>query len=601
MADLSTKITEARKAGYSDDEITSYLGSDSTLAPKIATAKQAGYSSADILGHLSSSGAPAKPAPRPTLAQEANGFMATLNRGLLIGDELTAGAHTVGNVLSGKVPLRGAVDDFKSELGKQNALADDFEARRPIVASAGAKGIANSALLAVPGGNVLKGSLPMNMARGALVGSAMGEATGLLDRGSVKERLEAGKRNALNPVTLGLGAAAGALAPRAEPTRKQPAAKAPTDGDVLADIGVSTSIPQRMGRSAKSLEDIAKRFPIVGQAIGGYNDRQIGQLNRGVGLMAVEPIGGTIPKEIKPGFEMVDYIDGQLGKVYDQAAKLVPKATIDAPFMADLDRIGARKADLAEGTARQFDSIVKDRLTRLADDSSGAMVKEIHGELGALQSEAARKGETTLASMLGDTRKALMGIVERGSPEAKRLIQKADKGWQIYSILNDAAAAASNRGGVFLPGQLNTQVRSAGKAMGSNMVGKGKAPLQAIATAASRTIPDTFGNPGTANATLAGSGIVGMATAPVQTAAVGAGLTAAATPYFLAGRKVIESLPANAGAAEVRAAQSQLAKLAIQDPAVAKLQQELSVRLSRLGALSGTGRERPRNALATPN
>src|SRR6186713_1296536 len=50
--ELSAKIAKAKKAGYSDGEIASYLGQDSTLAPKIAQAKSAGYDDASIIGFL---------------------------------------------------------------------------------------------------------------------------------------------------------------------------------------------------------------------------------------------------------------------------------------------------------------------------------------------------------------------------------------------------------------------------------------------------------------------------------------------------------------------------------------------------------------------
>jgi hypothetical protein len=189
--------------------------------------------------------------------------------------------------------------------------------------------------------------------------------------------------------------------------------------------------------------------------------------------------------------------------------------------------------------------------------------------------------------MLGETRNALMGLIGRTNPEAGQLIQQADRGWRVYSIMNDAASAASNRGGVFLPGQLNTQVRAAGKALGSNMVGKGKAPLQDLATAAATLIPDSFGNPGTANAALLSGGGVGVITAPAQTLAVGAGLTAAATPYFLAGRKVLTSLPPSATAEELQAAQRQLAELAAKDPAVTALQAQVAARLAPTVGLIG--------------
>lgn len=54
MADFSSKISEARKAGYSDDEILGHLSSSSPdLAPKIKEAQDSGYEPAEILAHLS--------------------------------------------------------------------------------------------------------------------------------------------------------------------------------------------------------------------------------------------------------------------------------------------------------------------------------------------------------------------------------------------------------------------------------------------------------------------------------------------------------------------------------------------------------------------
>lgn len=50
---LSGQIQQARKSGYSDDEITSYLGKNhADLAPKIKQATDSGYKSAEILQYL---------------------------------------------------------------------------------------------------------------------------------------------------------------------------------------------------------------------------------------------------------------------------------------------------------------------------------------------------------------------------------------------------------------------------------------------------------------------------------------------------------------------------------------------------------------------
>jgi hypothetical protein len=59
MADFASQISQARQAGYSDQEITAYLGKDPTLQGKIGQAKAAGYQDSEIVDHLAS--APAKP------------------------------------------------------------------------------------------------------------------------------------------------------------------------------------------------------------------------------------------------------------------------------------------------------------------------------------------------------------------------------------------------------------------------------------------------------------------------------------------------------------------------------------------------------------
>lgn len=528
---------------------------------------------------------PPKSAPRKQSGwDEVSGFMANVNRGLGIGDELAAVAPTIAksvqDIGAGKAP--DVVANFKGAMANQRAVEDDFMQRRPLTANfAKGTGMAGTVFVpSAPAAQTLANAPRLgNMARGAVTAGATGAAYALADRGTVEERLNAGSKAARDPLTLGLGAAGGSLVGRkAGPPKNAPR----KSSDVLKEIGVQTTLPQRLGGIAKQTEDLAMRAPILGPAVSGTRTRQVEQLNRGIGLKALEPIGGTIPKEIKPGFEMVEYVDDALGDVYEQAAARVPRASADGDFMADLATIAERRADLADNEVAQFDKIVESRLARLArDDADGALVKSIHGELGKLQREFNRKGQETLSSMIGDTRRALMGIVQRADPEAGEMISRADDGWRIYSIMNDAAAAASNRGGVFLPGQLNTQNRMAARGMGSNMAGKGKGPLQDIVTAASQTLPDQFGNPGTANAIGLGGLGVGVMTEPATTALVATGLTGAAAPYWMAARKVIETLPANASRSQVAKADAELAELAAKDPAIAKLRAQLAEYFAR--------------------
>ena len=68
--------------------------------------------------------------------------------------------------------------------------------------------------------------------------------------------------------------------------------------------------------------------------------------------------------------------------------------------------------------------------------------------------------------------------------------------------------------------------------------------MQDLSRAAQNIMPDSFGNPGTADAVGLGGIGVGMVTEPVTTTGVVAGLGAASLPYLAMGRKVIDRLPA---------------------------------------------------------
>jgi hypothetical protein len=534
----------------------------------------------------------AKVPQRKGVVDNVTGALATLNRNLIVGDEMAAAGgmltRTARDAMSGKAGrnplefLQNAAGNYNAALNQQNAMEDAFAVENPYGAAV-ARTAGQGASMFVPGGAALNATRGLNMARGAVSAAMPAAGMALMDRGTIQERLS----NANKAAAIGglFGGTMGAIAKPVATAAKQLKAQAKTDSGILKAIGVQPSIPQQMGGLAKNVEDLAMRAPVVGSAISGSRERQLEQLNRGVGLTALQSIGKSIPKDIKAGFDLVDHVDNEIGKVYQQATDMVPSVNVDQAFVNDLQTISQRKGDLPTSVADQFDRIMQDRLMRLGSgNASGETIKTIHSELGKLQGEAAKKGEMTLSEMLGDTRRAVMGIVERADPNAGALIKAADQAWMPYSIMNDAAAAASAKGGVFNASQLQTQVRAAGKRLGSNMTGKGKAPLQDIATAASRTLPDQFGNPGTANAVALGGLGVGAMTSPLQTAAVAGGLVAGATPYWLSARKIIETLPANATVPQQRAALAQLQVLAQKDPKVAQLANNLAANIGLMAS-----------------
>lgn len=546
--------------------------------------------------------APAQPQAKPrTLMDDAYGALVTFNRNFLPGvDEAADALQAVSNLAQGRA--QSFPQAWQQARGMAGQAESAFATARPNVAAV-TRGTGNAASVAVPMGGAANAfaapvtiagrTLPqaaVNAARGATLAGGQSALYAAGDRGTVQERIARASAAGTDPMTLALGAGAGMLATPPRP----PQARKPSAAQTLRQVGVTVTPAQAAGPAFKAVEDQAKRLPIVGPSITSLQNRQIDQLNRAVGLKALEPIGEGIPKAVKPGFEMVEYVDDRLGNVYEDAAQLVPQVQVDQQLIQDLQSISARQVDLADSDAALFVKSLNDKIGRLSSgQTTGRMVKTIHGELGKLQADAARQGKSILSEMFGDARRAILGPIERTNPQAGELIRSADEGWRIYSMMNDAASSASASGGTFTAGQLNTQVRRAAKGMGSNMAGKGKGPLQDLATAASEIIPDTYGNPGTANAIGLGAFGAGMLGMPAETLTAASALTAAATPYMLAGRKVLESLPPQASLSQLQQAQAQLAALAAKDPRVGDLQREVAARLS---AAVGVARSGPRPA-----
>lgn len=525
------------------------------------------------------------PLPKATLGQDISGAMANLNRGLGVGDEIVGGLSAVGGMMRGESPRNA----FNQGMARQRAMEDDFAVRHPRIAAT-MRGIGMAGTVAAPAGVFAQAG----MRGAALTGALQGGAYGALDRGSPSQRA-----NAMN-VGIGAGAVIGAGASKVPGVVNALASRAPRPSPqrLLRDKGVFLTPGQRMGGMARQTENVARRAPILGPAIDSAAARSNASMNRSVGIQALEPIGGTIPRGVKPGFEMVRYVDAEIGKHYDRAAALVPVVQPDARIATEIADLGARATnDLSDDAARQLGRILQSRLGRVANSNmSGADLKRVHAELGSLGRKAARSNDLDqqlMGDYIEEARGSLMDLLGRHNPRAEQLVRQADQSWTIYKTMNTAAKAASARGGVFLPGQLNSAATRGAGGMGVNMAGKGQGRLQEFASAAAQVMPDQFGNPGTANAlgagslgTLAVTGQLDKAIPPVVA------LTAAATPYMLMGRKVIESLPANASRGQLQAAAQRLVALGQKDPAVAALAREVLSRAGRIGgetAVSATG------------
>ena len=417
--------------------------------------------------------------------------------------------------------------------------AGRFVANAPNVAGAALRGAGVGGLFGAAYGS---GNATDDRLGGAAAGGLAGAATG----------------GALSGVTRGVGAAARGLFGGSQARR--------SDADILAASGVFTTPGARAGGLGKSLEDLSMRAPIMGSAVRGARDRSVESLNRAVGNRALSNIGEGLPATTSAGAESVDYVARQLGQQFDRAADMVPSVAPDEPFFQNLARISQGMTDLPESSGRQFQSILQDRLSRLSGPVTGKQLRQIESEIGDLSSSVE---DQQLSRMLAGVRDELQDLLGRTNPEAGQILQRARAGYREFATMRQASQAAG--GNVFTPSQLLTAVRSTDQTVGNGATARGRAPLQDLARAAKNVIPDGYGNPGTADALGYGSlAALGVTNPPAAAMAAG-GLAGAATPYWMMGREIVESLPANPSPQQTEEALSRLGALAQNDPSIQQL------------------------------
>jgi hypothetical protein len=149
-----------------------------------------------------------KAKPKRSLMQNATGFMANVNRGLGIGDELAGAVGSGVNMLAGRqvfAPQRQLEDQYAQEHPSASALAR----------GTGSAATAANAFAQAP--------RAVNAVRGAVTSGLVGAGYAAADRGTLGERVQAASDAAnplKNPVGFTLGALGGALAPAARRTPK---------------------------------------------------------------------------------------------------------------------------------------------------------------------------------------------------------------------------------------------------------------------------------------------------------------------------------------------------------------------------------------------
>ena len=321
----------------------------------------------------------------------------------------------------------------------------------------------------------------------------------------------------------------------------------------LIGEGVNLTPGQMMGGALRKIEDKLTSVPLLGDIIDYSRTKGIEEFNKAAFKRALDPIGGTVPKET--GRAGVEAVKTQISDAYNT---LLPKMTFvpDKPLYDSLSRLDKVVVGLPKPETKMVADNVKAIIQKHMPENgliSGGSYKAIESDLGELASNYA--GSSGTEAMVGKAYKSALGQVRealaRSNPNYAEELGNINKAFANFSRIRRAGSMANTQE-MITPSQLANAVKAADESAGKGATATGKALMQDLTDAGVQILPSKIPDSGTAgrsalvNMLLGAGGAVGGSSAyqafPTVTA-LGAGLAGtAALPYLPGARNALTTL-----------------------------------------------------------
>lgn len=345
-----------------------------------------------------------------------------------------------------------------------------------------------------------------------------------------------------DPLSALVGAAGGAIGSAVGHAVGTPSAGQSPELDRL---GTLTTVGQKLGGPADTIERAWEKLPISGAFVRGARERSRTQFQRGVindALSEIDGIGGaqgSLPKDMHLGTQPHVFVKEQFNKAYDEARAGMRLAS-DPEFTAGTAKL---ETDLQEGgldaqALTRFNTLVRNKAMRRFDANGNMTGDDYKSAVSDLRkaSAAIRKsprGDGELADALDEYTSLLDQAARRASPpEAVAKLDAADRGYSKLVRIR-MAANAQGSGGKFSPDDYANAVQNlaSGQKTKSNAYLEGNALGQANADAGV-----TLGKKPTLRSPLEELAAFGGAGYLSHMPALGAGPALASVPYLFAAR-----------------------------------------------------------------
>lgn len=290
------------------------------------------------------------------------------------------------------------------------------------------------------------------------------------------------------------GPAIGAIARVAKPALQEGA-------QTLMDAGVRLNPGQMLGGMSQRVENALESHPFAGQLIRNLRTQSGEDFQKATANKVLEPIGEKVDPKISVGPDLINHVEDKIGEKYNSVHPNI-KLGVDKELETNFQNILSEAAlDLPEERVKQLSKFIEGRVSDVIDKNggtaSGDVVQGITSKLGSKIRDyrvSTDPDQKVLGTYFADVRQAVGEAIERQNPDYAKDLSNANRSWQLYTKMRDAAGRQGTGPGQFSPTQLENAAKK-GESAGTKA--KGTSPLQDLASQGKNVVPSKVPDSGT--------------------------------------------------------------------------------------------------------
>lgn len=309
----------------------------------------------------------------------------------------------------------------------------------------------------------------------------------------------------------------------------------------LIDSGIRLTPGQVLGGIASRVEDKARSFFGLGDAITAAQKRGEGDLNVAVinkGLELVGPMANMPSKVLSPGHGSIAQLRATVQKAYNTLVPHLNADLNDPQFYLSIIALKGSISTLPKKEQTAVNQIIDREVMHRLNPSGMLTGANLQDALSALRDHASSFGrssskyERDAGGMIKELQIELRNLLERTNPQYANEFFKINTAYRILKTADRAASSVASPGGVFTPAQFHNSVKAGDFSKDKRAFSEGGAFLQDLSGPAKSIMSSHYNDSGTAGrlALSAGALASGLASPTIPLSLIGA--SALYTPWI---------------------------------------------------------------------